>query len=74
MSADNFSVSVMDVQDLTLVEEQHEYVKQLLAVSTLHFLQPARVCKAFKKKKEYGLCFLQDISGNNGTELDQCAC
>ena len=39
MSADDFSVSVMDIQDLTAVEEQCEYVKQLLAVYTLHLLQ-----------------------------------
>ena len=57
VSTNNVFVSVIDIQDLTAVEKQCEYVEQLLAVSSLHLLQSAKVCKAYKEKK-CGLFYL----------------
>ena len=67
MSAEDFSVNVMDVQNLTAVEEHYEYVKQLLAISTLHLQQAAKVCKANKERKECSLFYFIFEQTNLGT-------
>ena len=61
---DEFSTITVDVPALQAVSDECQYVKQLLAVSNLHMLQPGLVKNAYKNRKnlDYSTYFYQNNS------------